>query len=537
MRGIILGFSALLASAASPARAAWFEATTTHFVVDADAPEGRVKDFASRLERFDAALRMLYGVADDPSRKSNRVHVFATSRDMIAKVYPGPDGENIAGFYNPRAGGSVIFTTALSGGAVGDYDLSPQAVLLHEYSHHFMYSSFPIAYPFWYSEGFAEFNANVAFNDDGSIDVGLPARYRLYVMLGGITVDDRHVKDVVQSQVELPIEVLLDPPKSVFENVATHDLMYGRGWLLTNYLTLNPQRRPQLEAYLANMNKGMKSVPAAKAAFDDIRELGLELARYLRSNKMEAPFRVPPPKHSVPVDLRPLSAGETAMIPVHMRSTAGVTPAVAKGVAVDAERRAQPFPDDARVQEQLAEAEFDADNLDAADVAAGRALAVDPTSQRGWIYKGRVAIARAKKAKATDAPTWAAARAWFVKANRADPDAAEPMLLYYQSYLAQGGTAPEGALQALERAEVLAPEDSEVRWLLAKRLLADGNAPDARFLLQPIAFAPEDRGASPVFKQVVDLIDAGKLDEAKAKMASSEDGEEDKSKKKGGTAS
>jgi tetratricopeptide (TPR) repeat protein len=203
----------------------------------------------------------------------------------------------------------------------------------------------------------------------------------------------------------------------------------------------------------------------------------------------------------------------------------------------DAERRAQPFPDDPRVQEQLAEAEFDADNLDAADAAADRALDADPASQRGWLYKGRVAVARARKAKATDVATWAAARAWFGKANRADPDAARPMLLYYKSYVAQGVAAPEGAVQALERAEVLAPEDSEVRWLLAKRLLADGDTADARFLLQPIAFAPEERGASSLFKQVVDLIDAGKLDDARAKMAASEDGEEDKSKKKGGSAS
>jgi hypothetical protein len=87
------------------------------------------------------------------------------------------------------------------------------------------------------------------------------------------------VKTVLQSQLELPIEQLLDPPRTALDNPAMLDLVYGRGWLLTNYLTLNPERRPQLAAYLANMNKGMKSLPAAKAACGDLRQLGRELNR------------------------------------------------------------------------------------------------------------------------------------------------------------------------------------------------------------------------------------------------------------------
>ena len=53
-------------------------------------------------------------------------------------------------------------------------------------------------------------------------------------------------------------------------------------------------------------------------------------------------------------------------------------------------------------------------------------------------------------------------------------------------------------------------------------------------MLQPIAFAPTDRGASPLFREVVDLIDAGKLNEAKTKMSASKDGGEDKDKKRSG---
>ena len=56
--------------------------------------------------------------------------------------------------------------------------LDIKTVLLHEYTHHFMYQYFPAAYPTWYSEGFAEFMASPVFNDDGSIGIGAPPEYR-----------------------------------------------------------------------------------------------------------------------------------------------------------------------------------------------------------------------------------------------------------------------------------------------------------------------------------------------------------------------
>lgn len=411
-------FGALLAS--MPARAAWFEATTTHFVVDADAPEARVKDFASRLERFDAALRLLYNVADDPSRKSNRVRVFATDRSTIVDLCHGCPSQ-VAGFYNPHAGGSVIFTGSLESGQ-NRYVLNSQTILLHEYSHHFMYSNYPIAYPLWYSEGFAEFNSNVDFREDGSIDFGLPANYRGEAM-GWYK----------NSGTGITLETVLDPGKTSQLSNETLEQIYDYGWLLTHYLMLDDKHRQQLGVYLAETNKGVASVAAAEHAFGDLRALGAALERY-RTGRLLPPLRVPPGTAPVSVTVTALSPGAVSMMPVHMRSSAGVTKATAKGVARDAEIRVRNFPDDPRVQDELAEAEYDAENDDAADAAADRALKVDPRDTTALLYKGRVAIRRAQHAKTSDAAAWQAARAWYIKANHADPDAALPLLLYFASY-------------------------------------------------------------------------------------------------------
>ncbi len=73
------------------------------------------------------------------------------------------------GYYRPRVEGSFIVSLHMP-----EMDRktktgwwSSQTLLLHEYSHHFAYSSFPIAYPYWFSEGFAEFNANASFEPTG----------------------------------------------------------------------------------------------------------------------------------------------------------------------------------------------------------------------------------------------------------------------------------------------------------------------------------------------------------------------------------
>ncbi len=501
MRGMIAAMIGAMAALTTPARAAWFEASTDHFIIDADTTEARIRDFATKLERFDSALRRLYSIKEDVNGRSNRVHVYAAGSNTIVNLCGSGCPQTVRGFYRPRAGGSIIFTAALSG-AQGIYDISAQQVLLHEYSHHFMFSNFPRAFPMWFAEGFAEFNANVKFDDNGSIRIGLPANYRAYALFVGQRIS---------------MHELFNPPERDLDNPATLDAIYGRSWLLVHYLMMDPARQKQINVYLAKLNGGQSSVDAATAAFGDVKKLSYALESYLSANRFPQ-MAVSPAPGTIAIDVKPLSDGAAVMMPVHLRSTSGITIQQAKPLANEAEKRAAPYPNDPRVQVELAEAEYDAGNDAAADAAADRTLAVDPSDRAAMLYKGRVAIRRAMAAQATDARTWAAARSWFVKANRADPEAAQPLLLYYSSYLAQGVRAPDLAVDGLWKAEMLAPEDAGVHWLLAARMLMDGDTATARSLLVPIAFTPHGGNRDNAARAVLDLIDAGKIAEAKVKM-------------------
>ncbi len=122
------------------------------------------------------------------------------------------------------------------------------------------------------------------------------------------------------------------------------------------------------------------------------------------------------------------------MLPVHTLVIRGIAEGYRKGIAMRAAKIAERYPDDAIVQAQWAEAEYLAGRLDRADAAADAALKLQPGLVDALVRKGQVAVRRTLETKANDPAAWTAARGWFLKANRADPNAVMPLYLYYASF-------------------------------------------------------------------------------------------------------
>lgn len=482
--------------AAAPAAAEWREATTDHFRIYADAGEKWLRGYAERLERIDAAMRYVRGMTQDQDARSNRLTVYVAGGEGAVQKLCGKC-RNVAGFYVPRAGGSVAFTAVTAASDITD--LKSDTILFHEYAHHFMlgYSSLPL--PRWLVEGFAEFNASAKVERDGTVGIGMTAMHRAYGLV------------VLQ---KLPIEKLLDPPDKPFSPEQT-EVFYGRSWLLTHMLTMVPARKGQLAAYLRLLNDGKPNLEAARTAFGDLKTLDRDLDRYM--NGRINYLRIEPSKIAIgEIKVRAVSPGEDAMMTVRMRSDRGVTREQALELVPEARRRAAPFPDDAAVQAQLAEAEYDAGNDAEAEAAADRAIAADPQSRDGLLYKARVLIRRAVAGKQTDPKVWQAARSWIVKANRLDPNAAEPLLLYYTSFGAQHAAPSKSAIAGLARAYELSPQDQGLRMLYVRQSLIDGDAKAARTALLPLAYDPHNRAGSNRALALLQLIDAGQIKDALA---------------------
>ena len=136
-----------------------------------------MKSYAEKLERFDAAFREARGVPDVAPGQATRVTLYLV-RDLttLRRLYGGSKESGVAGFYIPRASGSVAFVPEKS--YKGRWELSADSIFFHEYSHHLMLQDADRPLPTWLTEGFAELFATAEFNPDGSVMIGKPPLHR-----------------------------------------------------------------------------------------------------------------------------------------------------------------------------------------------------------------------------------------------------------------------------------------------------------------------------------------------------------------------
>lgn len=485
--GVRAGLAAFaLAGTAGTAQAAWFRAETSHFIVYQDGTAADTRKLASDLERFDGFIRLFHSREDTPGAASNKITVYVLSNvGDLQDLCGGCAG--VYGWYDGRASGSVAFTPKRTDN-LGSATLKPQQVLFHEYAHHFLLGNFALAYPAWFSEGYAEFVSTMTMTDE-KVTIGVAANHRAYSLFDGTPV---------------PARLLFDRPKHGMLNYGQFISMYARGWLLTHWIMFDKDRRARLRRYVDALNGGTPSLKAATDAFGDLDALDKVLDRYMRQSTLPGLILKPSAVPAPTVAVTEVTPGVQAMMKYRLASTRGVDAKTAQKVyrrALDAAAR---FPDDPVAQGWFAEIAFDAGERAAADAAADRALATDPHSAQALLYKAQVAMAAAEK----DEAKWRAARSLIVRANRLDPDYAYPLVLFYTSFEREGRPPVKSAIDGLHRALELVPQDDNVRVLAVRQLIRDGRLAEARRTLAPLAYSPHGAEDSPAAKAMA-ALDAG----------------------------
>ena len=495
-------FAVLLATMflAAPAHADWWEARTDHFIIYSKSSAADAKAFAESLERYDESLRSLHLIKPDPRLSdSRRVTIYRSGLIVdVAKLYGDPDAP-VAGFYVPYLE-PVAFVPARE--RAGEHsELDALTILNHEYTHHFMYRYFPGAYPSWYREGIAELYSTLDFKPGGAFHLGNPPQARGDALVGKYRSEMHHsIRDM-----------LMTTSKPTGEDIYAN---YTYGWLLTHYLSFEPTRKGQLLTYLRLIDRGTSAQQAAVQAFGDLDKLEAEVQRYKNSGHYYGKDVVPADYHQPVAEMRELSPDEEAIMPAVMRTKRGVSTRIAKDVAGDARSVAARYPSSFPVQLELAEAELDAENFDAADRAADAAIGLKPDSAEALYFKGQIALGKAK----TDPKQYAVARTWFAKAHDADVDHAGPLIGNYLSYSKAGGPIPESAIIGLEQAYRLAPHFDDLRIILARQLLTENKLDIARDILIPLALSPHENKQAKALNEVVVEIDAANRTGAIAKL-------------------
>ncbi|MBN9788441.1 hypothetical protein DMP17_07525 [Pseudonocardia sp. TMWB2A] len=483
--------AALLAVTPHMALAEWREAKTKHFHVYADMSEKALDEYIDALERYDAALRTLV-----QPRETLPLTIYIVSE--VGDVQRLSRSSTTAGFYRPTyTGPYFVGPENFRGGET----MTARSIFFHEYAHHILLSNADQFYPGWANEGLAEFFMSAKLGNDGSVTFGAPNSDRKYSMTG---MSRWTAKDMLES----------DHRKlGRWEGIER----YTRGWLMVHYLLLGGERNGQLTQYINRINAGEAPLKAGEAVFGDLNKLNSDLERYMRRSSIKTVTLQPKDfKTEAVISNRALSAGHAAIMPYRIQSASGVTEPEAKILAQRAGPVGAQYPNDAFVQRAMTEIYFDAKDYAAAEAAADRALAVEPTNVDALVYKGRIIALRAKTSGAE--AEWNKARSLFLKANKAQPDNPLPFVPYYDSFVAQGKTPPEGALNGLLRAVVLVPQDDSLRLRATMAMINANDLKTARRLLAAVAFSGHRGNENPAF-DLLEAIDRGDTKDQLLKIA------------------
>ncbi|MBN9478968.1 MAG: hypothetical protein J0I52_01895 [Bordetella sp.] len=465
--GLIL---AALTLSALPVQAEWRRAETANFVVYGEGSEGDLRPHAEKLERFDALLRRQFNRPALEGVRKLPVYLLHTRRDL-AELYPAMAERNAGGFYSASETDVYAAVNRRNG----------DDLLFHEYAHHFMHQNFPGFYPGWFTEGFAEFFMTARVDNPERIEMGgfNPGR----------------VQTLNQSR-WLPVEDLLSKRPGDFTTREQRWAFYAQSWLLTHYLLADAERRRGLDAYLADMGRGVAPIEALQNRLGHTPEsLTAALRAYLRGEMKYVRFPMTDIQPQVRIETLPPSADRMLLYGLRSRYPQSSQDAAAllERTRADAAR----YPQDRLALVTLGRAELQWGDAPAGEAALNRALAVAPEDAEALrlLADARLKAADAQQDPAERGRLVREARGYLARALDADPTD-------YRIFAALARTRRDAAdypnandLETWRLAVAFAPQVMRLRLEAAEALAEGGEAEEAAAMLAVVANNPHEAGA------------------------------------------
>lgn len=468
---------ALALSAAPAAAQTWLRAESEHFIVYSDGQERTLRDFVTKLERFDQILRLRFGVpADRPTLRKLPIYLVAR-HDGLEAVAPGI-GRGVAGFYSTNE--EDIFAVAIR----NDGD----DTILHEYAHHFFFQHLNAPYPGWLSEGLAEYVMTATIRDDEFI-LGRPNAARASWIANGDW---------------LPIETLLTKRFGQVESGAQQATYYPVAWLLTHWFFATPERSRQLDAYLRLVASGVAPAEAITQATGlTLPQLTQALTAYGRGNVYSQTYPIQYRPIEVTVTRMPESARDLILLGQQIKR--GGTEEQRQAALAEVRRRAGRWPDDPFALLILGHAELHMGDAAAGEAALLRVLELQPENDEALQYLATGRIREAEKAEdpETRRTLMGQARGFLSRAYRIDPDDYFTLLLIARTREGEPGYPNANDVLTWEAAFDGAPQLPAARLGYGRVLIATGRQGEAMAVLTPLANSPHGGPAADAARALV----------------------------------
>lgn len=454
-----------LIAAPQAAQARWLKAETERFAVYSDGGEAELRTFATKLATFDRILRFRHGVDERSSERKLAVYL-VRGPQQLQRIAPRI-GYGVYGFYRATPRGIVAVAIR------DDRGFGADDVLFHEYTHHFMLEYFPVAYPAWLIEGYAEYFSTMQVTPEG-VEIGRYNNLRagLLKQVNWIFLGD-----------------LLTRPPSDFRGEKI-DAYYGQSWLLTHYMMMDDTRVRQLDTAVRAMAEGKPAVAALEAATGKrVGVLNEELRQYFRGKLLyrrmknplfdEAPMTV--------VELPP-SADQFLLEWVSLSGP--MTNNDGRALLRTVSSRAKGFQDDQLADLTTARAELRFGDLDDAEAILARRLKNHPKEAESLWLMGEVQLARGDRDKSRQAEFYKAARPYLAQAFAADGSDFRVLYSYARSRSLEAGYPDENTLNSILLALQLAPSVDALRLAAGEGLLERAQKAEAIAVLTPLANSP-----------------------------------------------
>ena len=251
---IVIFSSALLctsgAMADNLAKDTWYQIDSANFQIITNGDPQAVRTLAKDLERYRAVALNLLGAKDSAAKLT----IYAAAD---RESYAGLVGEDLSeltnGLFDTTAEGSYALVNL--DGRTGERQLEAREFLFHEYTHFLSYNGTTTHYPYWYSEGFAEFMSTMKFGQGDTYEIGAIPGERATTLL---------------YTSPMPLQQLL---KATAYNTPDEEKgrVYASGWMLAHWIIMQSGKTEEFKQFIKDYNNGADPVEAL------VKNLGMSI--------------------------------------------------------------------------------------------------------------------------------------------------------------------------------------------------------------------------------------------------------------------
>lgn len=505
MRGSWIRFSAILLVALTPCAHAdtWYRAESPNFLIYSNIDAAETRAYLEQLEAFKYLADLLLGNNLKDRAATSRFTIYLVDNPDHFKTVVPKIGRFVGGFYDTCIEGAQAFAFAPQWyGARMDDSLN---VLLHEYSHHLMFSRMRRFYPPWYVEGFAEYLGSTKLQNG--------------YYLVGVRQDERAAQ-LNSAERWVSYDVMLDPKRftaAVKKKQVRAFQFYAQSWITAHYMLSDSARAQALNSYFDRIGHGEDGSEAFKAVTGmSTSQLRDEINTY-RHKYSALQVKVPKmPDSPITVDRLPKERGDYLIEAAALHTC----PKKKHGARLTEKLRAlhAKRPGDLDLRLELSRAELLFGDAKVARAELESLVAKDPSSFDAHYLLGRSYYQDADGETAEHIDNRNKASTQFLEAYKLDKGHA-PNLYYLSMSMDTGGTPSKSVVNAGTAAATLAPSVPEYALHAALVNLRAGDKSTAIRALQPFANNPHKlEYAAQVAALINELGETEVMSEAIAKL-------------------